>query len=752
MLDSLIENYLDKAKGLPFFYAVGDCEYSSVLNELKQKGVNVIRISDYCGASDKFPNLDRVIEEFRLADVDCKINKYVLIGLGEYLALKGETEAVKVLRKLQGTTLGTARVIILLRQVKKQINAVASDDLRLKSQRFYDDGSDCAEISVVNIKTSANLGLVKKDGIAELLKQFESGAIGKVYVKSTLDLSNSILKVTTIANSYEAIRLFVNGFKLPQSYGDDEQWNRLLKDLQRCNNSLISVFDRYDIDIQEQDIVENAFGYEYKNWLFFIALKNNAAQIKNQYVKYVVERTDKFSDFKNNILTAIVAVPHTALNFDELYKSRKKILKNISSDDAAIFIRENEIDTAESIYKFTDNTLIERQAIVRWVSENGIIPELAQIYPNLYCYLKTYTFDCGSLSTDLTDYFEKYKKQKICNKIDADFLLHVTEYSNKYAMLDTRANAIARIEDKKHCYLYWIDALGVEYLSLIQELVKQKGLTMDVEIVRADLPTITEINKAFFDEWNSGEKHKQSKLDDIKHKDAGGFDYGKCKAPIHLADELDVIEEAINSAATELALHTCKKFIIASDHGASRLAVISHIEEKYETDTKGEHSGRCCKYFPDYDIDHSVSENGYIILTNYGRFKKSRAANVEVHGGATLEETVIPIITLSLKSKSEIDIRVLNPDNIVIERKKGITFKLYISDVENRKNVRLVVNGKSYSANSIDATHYEVVISDIKRGGKYVADIFDDSDLIGNITLNVKGAVGSSNSSFDDLF
>jgi len=752
MFNSLVENYLKRVKGLPFFYVVGDRNYKSTLNEFEQLGLGVIRISDYCSAEDKFPDLDKVIEDFRLADVDCKINKYVLIGLGEYLAIKGETETINVLRKLQGTTLGTARVVVLLRQVQKQMNVVADEDLRLKSQRFYDDGNGCEEISIVNVQIDSDLALIRKSGIAELLRQFEDGAVGKVYVKSLLNLSNSILPITTISTSYEVIRLLVKGLKLRQTYGEEEQWRKLLKDLSKCGNSLKAVFDRYGIDIQEQDIVENAFGFEYKNWLFFIALKSNAAKIKNPYVEYVVGKTDDFAEFKNNILNAIIAIHHTEPQFGELYKARKKLLKNISSDDAAIFVRKNEIDTAECIYKFTDNTLIERQAIVKWVSENGVIPEIEQIYPALFYYLKTYTFDCGSLSAELTSYFEEYKQQKISNELHPDFIAKVTEYSNKYAFLDTRANAIERISNKKQCYLYWIDALGVEYLSLIQELAKQKGLAVNIEIVRADLPTVTDINKAFYDDWQGSKKYKQTKLDDIKHKDAGGFDYGKCKEPIHLADELDVIEEAINKAATELELHTCKKFIIASDHGASRLAVISHIEEKYETDTKGEHSGRCCKYFADYDIDHSIAENGYIVLTNYGRFKGSRAANVEVHGGATLEETVIPVITLSLKTQNAIDIRVMEADSVVIERKKGVTFKLYISDVEHRYNVKLILNEKSYLAECIDETHYKIVIPDIKRAGKYAVDIFDGENLIGNITLGVKGAVGSSNSSFDDLF
>lgn len=101
------------------------------------------------------------------------------------------------------------------------------------------------------------------------------------------------------------------------------------------------------------------------------------------------------------------------------------------------------------------------------------------------------------------------------------------------------------------------------------------------------------------------------------------------------------------------------------------MAVLSQHEEKYFTDTKGEHSGRCCKYFDDYDIDNSISENGYIVLTDYGRFKGSRAANVEVHGGATLEETVVPLIEFTLKSGADTEIRLINSNDIKVDRKKA---------------------------------------------------------------------------------
>ena len=752
MLNALVSNYLSTAKGLPFFYAVSDDEYIATLNELKQSGLQVIKISDYCKKPDKFPSIESLVEDFRLGDVDHASNRFVLVGLGEYLALRGEAEALKVLRDLKSKTLGIARVVVLLRFVQRQLQAIVDEDIRIKAQRVLFQGYQSNSTSIVNIKTAGSLGLVNEAGIQSLLRQFEDGATGKVYVKSELGLDASLLPVTQITDSYSAIRQLVSGFSLPASLGDEDKWSRLLSDLQKCGNSLTNLMDKYgflsDID---QDFTEKAFGLEYKNWLYYVALKLNLDKIKNPYLKLVISRVNDFTLLKKETITAIVGISYKSAEFKELYVARKKLLKGLPDSDIAMFIGENEIDPSESIYKFTDNTLIEKQAILRWVSEYGIIPEIKDIYPALASYLKKYVFDCGKISPLLTEYFDKYKLQKVQNKVYDDFAAGVTDNAMKYTSLDTRANALASISDKKSCHLYWIDALGVEYLSYIQDLAKEKGLSIHIDVVRADLPTITSINKCFYEEW-TGSKEKESELDDIKHKEAGKFDYSKCKAPIHLANELEVIERAINIAVTKLAMHSCKKFIIASDHGASRLAVIAQREEKYETDTKGEHSGRCCKYFDGYDLSNAVSENGFVILTDYGRFKGSRAANVEVHGGASLEETVIPIITLSLKNQAEIDIRVLNPDNIVVERKKGISFTLYISDIESTNQVKIVMNGKSYIAECTDKTHYKVINPDIKRSGKYAADIFDGENLIGTVTINVKGAVGSANSGFDDLF
>ena len=55
MLCSAVKNYISTAKGLPFFYVVGDNDYGTTLEELKQAGLAVVRVSDFCSNKDWWP-------------------------------------------------------------------------------------------------------------------------------------------------------------------------------------------------------------------------------------------------------------------------------------------------------------------------------------------------------------------------------------------------------------------------------------------------------------------------------------------------------------------------------------------------------------------------------------------------------------------------------------------------------------------------------------------------------------------------
>ena len=755
MLCSEVEGYITTAKGLPFFYAVGDTDYNEILNELRQRGVEVDRVSNFCPKDDKYPDIDDIIDHFRTLDIDCHTNKHVLIGLGEYLALRGVVFTEKQLRRLKNTTLGTARVILLLRGISQQVYSLVAEDERLNAQkRVFICPDALSSITVTSVKYSMDADVAQ--GVKGLLRVLEDGAVGNCNVKTALEFPQSLLPISSINTAYAAIRRTIRDFTLQENLGTEAQWDRLFQDISKYKNSLEAVFEHYGYaEDYEEDLYNNCAGFEYKNWLFFVFLKHNAENIKNEYLQYVVSVTESYDKLKDNILTEIIRIARSDIRFAEFYAARKKLIRQFPESDMAGFIMENDIDPIESVYRYTDCTRMECSKIIEWVATNGYVTEIDSIYPALGQYLKPYLFDCGKNSEEFTEYFRQYRLQKVTNQITPAFLELVEKNAKSlpYTHLETRDSAILRISDKKNTYLYWIDALGVEYMAYITELVRKKGLSMHTDITYAELPTITSINKGFYEKWTGPLKYKEEELDDIKHNEAGGFVYTDGSAPIHLYSELKVIERAINTAATELALHHCKSFVIASDHGASRLAVIHKQEEKYETDTKGEHSGRCCKEFPDADLPYAIRENGYLVLADYGRFKKSRAANVEVHGGASLEEVVVPVITLTLKKQSDQIIKLLNPDSIQSDRHAGTTITLYISDVEHSDRICIVIGDKPYSAVCKDATHFSVLLDDYKRAKKNIsAAIYDGDDLIGNITFDIKGRAATVKNDFDDLF
>lgn len=755
MLCEAVKSYLANAKGVPFFYAVGDENYNQILSELKQNSVIVDRISDFCPKDDKFPDIDDVIDYFRTLDTDYRQNKHVLIGLGEYLALRGSAFAEKILRRLDKTTLGTARVVLLLRCVTQQVNALQMDDNRIVEQnRLYIE-----ENAVSSVTVTCTSYFSQKDvaiGVKKLLHDLEDGLSRNIHAISALDFSQSLVPVSYIKTPFEAIQHVIPGVELTDSMGTTAQWEQFYQELLRCNGSLDKLFSRYDCaDDFEEDIYEKCAGLEFKNWVFYISLKQNYDRIQNDYLAYVVANTDCYEDLRINLLTGIVHIPRSDGRFHNLYTERKKLVKGFPESEIAAFIRENQIDPMKSIYRYTDNTKMEREAIISWVAQHGYIAEIEIIYPALAQYLGEYVFDCGGLSDELTKYFKQYRLMKVTNQITPEFLAQVEQNAQKlpYTHLETRDSAILRIPDKKDAFLYWIDALGVEYLSYIAILAKKKGLSIHVDIAYVELPTITSINKGFFEKWAGSKKEKEPRLDEIKHKEEGGYFYRPGQAPVHLASELEVIRKSIDRAATELAMHTCKTFVIASDHGASRLAVIHHQEEKYDTDTKGEHSGRCCKEFADADLPQAICENGYLVLADYGRFKNSRAANVEVHGGASLEEVIVPIITLSLKKQCDLIIELLNADEVYCDRRLGTTIQLYISDADNTQSISVVIDEKRYAAKGSDKTHYEVNLYDMRRAKKNVsAAIYDGDDLIGTVHFDIKGKMATVNNDFDDLF
>ena len=191
-----------------------------------------------------------------------------------------------------------------------------------------------------------------------------------------------------------------------------------------------------------------------------------------------------------------------------------------------------------------------------------------------------------------------------------------------------------------------------------------------------------------------------------------------------------------------LAVGHCERIIILSDHGASRLAVTYRSEnDKIELTEPGQHSGRCCPTDKDPDIDYVTFEDGFAVLANYERFKGSRKADVETHGGASLEETVVPVIILTLRPKEQ---QAFFVESVIIcKPKEGSSIRLFANPP--LKAPHMVVNGKDYDGR-FDGDKHNIVFEmpDIRRKGRYEAEIFDGSKRCTVLSFEAKRQTGTN--------
>ncbi len=748
MIINAVNDYLSSTVKKPFFVFTGDNCYDGIKSNIIAMGLRLENLSSFCKDDDKLPDIDALIGEFETLDVDARNKKILIVGIGEYLATIGEEYAKKILNRLKDFSIGSSKIVILLRGVEKLLKELASDPRF--NERIYFRTEDLTSNLKIEKMSTGNISAKVINGYKKLLMQFEKNNIDNLLVETNIDFSKAMFNVAEL-KTFDFVEKFVANKNLQKEWGTSEKWEELLKDLMNHNNSIDNVFESKQFRYEDEYFINQTRKNNYESWLYFLYLKLNDLETNNKYVKIVLENTENSQDIINNLLNFIFNCPKGAKEFRELYFERKKAIKYLSEHEMAQFVISNRVNTKNRIYYLTDNTDIERQEIINWIVENGINEDIIkEIYPDLYFYVQRYVFKCQDIPELLTDYFDQYKKQKVENHINKDFisLVESNAIERKFNRLPTRTEILETIKKTQNTYLFWMDALGVEYLSFLEECAQKLGLSIKIHIAQAELPTITSINNNFYQNWD-GNKHKEEGLDKVKHKVDGGFDFTKNANPIHLPKELEIIKTMMDSASVKLASKEIDKFLIVSDHGASRLAVLYKKEEKYDTNTKGEHSGRCSFTEPKSDLPFAAeAPNGYLVLADYGRFKGSRAANVEVHGGASLEEVVIPIIELELKNQN-IAIRKIK-DFVEVDYSKGAYIEFFIDKKES--NVSVVYNNKAYIACATNENIYAVTIKEINRAGNYKLLVYEQDNLIGKLDIKAQGKSARTNSIFDDLF
>jgi hypothetical protein len=380
----------------------------------------------------------------------------------------------------------------------------------------------------------------------------------------------------------------------------------------------------------------------------------------NSYTSHCFAQTNDISKISDKIMLEIFNV---RMNKPEWISEYHQLVSAMAIQPNERFFAElDQIPEYETRLDFmTGTSRKERIYLLRmvgkWIrvdyTQAATSEKLKKIYPELFFYLN---HAVHQTDREFTEYISRYKAHKLENTLPADEDTYFNAfqadfYDNRYSVL---AHCIT--EDT---IILWVDAMGAEWLPLLNWAVSQNcdATVKRVSIVRANLPTETCYN----DLWNQMDTphEKLDKLDKLAHKGViDEPDYYAC-----VEEQLTFISGIHNKVSELLKQH--HRVIITADHGTSRLAArCFHTKDGMIVPpgaTVCSH-GRYCiltqgtpYVMPNVRSFKSADGTQYAVYANYDHFKQSGfAAGAdddnpiygEVHGGATPEELLVPIMVI----------------------------------------------------------------------------------------------------------
>lgn len=716
-----------------------------IVNHFNVIGNIFVFTSNYA-EKDEFPQLDKLLDFIQNSE-----NNIFIRELSTFLKLKGYEVTKQELKSLLSVTI-KGHVVILTYQCKNMLLELISEDHRRKESICIIEGKESLLPKLIFIEQDiySYNDVTIIHGIHNIPEIIEEEIRKEIYIKTAKfrrTFPNSLYYIKELKKAYDLLCYKDSMTRnLPENIVCEDQWSNLLKKFDKFK-SWEELINKEIGDFRGQDLLINKYKFfnSEQKLLLFLSLKLYGAK-NNYYLNTSIEKTDNEKNFLKRIYRNLLDIDYKDPSFERIYNQRKNLLNAIGNPKEAVidYCKIVLYKEADAIYYLTDNTQEEKEIIFYilskyWTGENitKLNTVLNKVYYDLYLYLAPYHFN----NSMLMDYFQKYKYQKVINCIIADFEDVVIEQAAKREynrILEARSSIIETL-DRKDSQAFYVDSMGVEFLSYIVAKCNILKMITEVKICRCELPSITSKNKEFLALFENENIPiiTIKEIDEIKHHGKNNYDYQTSKLPLHLVRELEIFDDLLDRIRVKLASGEFKKAILISDHGASRLAVIHETETIWEMESKGQHSGRCCpKNEIDIKSEYVVDADDFWVLANYDRFKGGRKANVEVHGGATLEEVTIPIIEITYQ-ENPVEVKIIPVDStessnevptISISYRKKAAIRLYLT--QNLNNVSIHIEGKRYDAVQEGDRFYTVNMPDIREAKKYCVDIYSGNNII----------------------
>ena len=607
-----------------------------------------IFLSDYC-AADTFPNVRKLRDDLRR-----EMRNVCVVPLAEIFRLNPEraAEELNLFTNLRAGEPSTLRIYFPTYRLKNFFLSLKISDPRRENSILLFESAAAENFSLTIIQKSMPLKISGEcvDGLKQYLKSREKSPSPSLilFTANAIYLQDKKFfdDVQVIANAFDLLR---HRHALPaefkKSFGREEDWQRLAE-LVAANRNFERAFCReFNVDGFSLRAFKNFGGLEkFRRWLLWLRCKLQGAS----YVGRCARESSSPEEFVEQIYESIFS------GEEKFLEERREILSLMKSLPPEKFLaRIRQADKKFALKILTENSHGERLMIFetlrrfRFNELSAAREILRRTFPALAKYLSEGE---GIFSEAQAEYFRRYRWLKVTNQLTEEFNRRVTELAraageNIYALKSR--NEIVGEEYSEAAAIFFVDGLGAEYMNFFAAEFSSLGENFSVryQIGRCNLPSVTELNKDFLQGRNVAAEILD--LDTLKHESR--------TYPENILGELEILSTLKEKILRALDIR--EKIILCADHGTSRLAVLAR-QDKFDNAIPADgrkvfKSGRFAEVLSDGEKNFptALEHDGKIIFADYSRFVQKGGTGSEVHGGASLEEILVPVITIERRKK-----------------------------------------------------------------------------------------------------
>lgn len=721
--------------------------YKKMVADLSGMADEIVNISDsvFCGGEDSVPNLKKVLAHI----ADSKDKNIVITSVGEYLRFAQKYESsVRCIHSIMTYPAHSAkRVWIPIYDAKDLFQDVVGD---LPSERFelyeLEEEADEFECYVYSNSFSEKSGIVGVRGLRKMFQAWDSLEIESGFSFSTKKVSMIIpttgnYSVHVIESPLEYIKqhLKSSNSKLVEGLGKESFWERLASYVAISNGTLEDLLEKaLNVASFDAQQVVSSWKYLSRNdgfgiWLLWLWYKLGLTA-KGDYLAFAIQRAQSSNQIQKEIECAILLCTSNPA-FDTWVKERMQALCNMGLVELSTEFWNGFAgitDERTKLKLLSNTTHKERTKIIQIISEalnnNKKIADYKSILSYKYPDLLLYFMESSYLRGDLDDYIRAYKQFKVMDYYDMSISENALDVDT--FQYETRSSLLNAIKCSKDAYYLWIDGMGVEWLDMLVEKVVQRKESLNnpvVEIGMAVMPTTTSANMKKADPDTVS--YKFDRFDSLSHI--------KDKSDCNYFSIIDKQFEMIGSIADLIVQlsndYPHKSIVVTADHGMSRMAAKAFHEKQGITSPKGaevKNLGRYC-ILPNgvspYDFSHAYKEDDCLAFRDHSHFVCSGYAPGEIHGGASPEEWLVPVIVFPNDQSSKRDIDssaayVLLGNSYTLDSHGNVEIQIETSGIVNSLVVEQGMN--TFVGRNSKSNRWSVIIPNLQVGKEYLIRVY----------------------------